>query len=49
MGKDDLEAECIDAVGRYTDEAARMMVDAFNQGYALGLKHGEKVFNEGDK
>jgi hypothetical protein len=40
------EQEYRDAVDAYEVEAAKNAINAFNEGYLLGMKHAEAVFGE---
>lgn len=40
------EQEYRDAVDTYEVEAAKNAINAFNEGYLLGMKHAEAVFGE---
>jgi len=40
------QREHMDAVGSHEAEAAKNAINAFNEGYLLGMKHAEAVFGE---
>lgn len=40
------EQEYRDAVDAYEVEAAKNVINAFSEGYLLGMKHAEAVFGE---
>ena len=45
--KMDFEIKSTDLVEQYKVEAANMMIDAFNQGYLLGMQYAKQVLKEG--
>lgn len=46
MNDMDFEKQTTDLVEQYKVEAANMMIDAFNQGYLLGMQQAEKQFDK---
>lgn len=44
---DPFEGILIDKEEKYRQEAMKMTVDAFNEGYQLGLLHAESIYGKG--